>query len=291
MTTCRAPACRTTAAAMSPIGPAPVMSTSSPSTGKLSAECTALPNGSKMAATSGSVPGGWRHTLVAGTATRSAYPPSRSMPMLTVFGHSCRRPARHDRHRPHTMCPSTLTRSPTSTVSTPLPSSTTRPAISWPSTTGGRTALCAHASHDAHVQVGAADARSAARGSAPPPAARRGPAPRAATAPGQPPPSPAPASSAPPLCRAGRGRTASPHAHLGTAAVATQATHRGGRATPARAGPATAAALPGARRRTTRTRPRCRRRARTRGRGCGAASAPPRGSRSPRAPDASRRRP
>ena len=40
---------------MIPIGPAPVMSTSSPSTRKLSAECTALPNGSKIAATSGSI--------------------------------------------------------------------------------------------------------------------------------------------------------------------------------------------------------------------------------------------
>ena len=52
MTTCRAPACRTTAAAMMPIGPAPVISTSSPSTGNDSAVCTALPKGSKMAATS-----------------------------------------------------------------------------------------------------------------------------------------------------------------------------------------------------------------------------------------------
>ena len=40
-----------------PIGPAPVISTSSPSTGKLSAVWTALPKGSKMAATSRSMPG------------------------------------------------------------------------------------------------------------------------------------------------------------------------------------------------------------------------------------------
>ena len=33
---------------MIPIGPAPVMRTSSPSTGKVSAVCTALPNGSKI---------------------------------------------------------------------------------------------------------------------------------------------------------------------------------------------------------------------------------------------------
>ena len=80
ITMLRAPACRTTDAAMTPMGPAPVMRTSSPSTGNASAECTALPNGSKIAATSGSTGSRWRHTLVAGTATYSAKPPSRSTP-------------------------------------------------------------------------------------------------------------------------------------------------------------------------------------------------------------------
>ena len=55
-TTWRAPAWRTTAAAMQPIGPAPVISTSSPSTGNWSAVWTAFPNGSKIAATSASMP-------------------------------------------------------------------------------------------------------------------------------------------------------------------------------------------------------------------------------------------
>jgi hypothetical protein len=55
-TTNRAPAWRTIADAIRPIGPAPVMSTSSPSTGNASAVCTALPNGSKIAATSMSMP-------------------------------------------------------------------------------------------------------------------------------------------------------------------------------------------------------------------------------------------
>ena len=56
-TTWRAPAWRATATAMQPIGPAPVTSTSSPSTGNVSAVWTALPNGSKIAATSSSTPG------------------------------------------------------------------------------------------------------------------------------------------------------------------------------------------------------------------------------------------
>jgi len=49
MTTRRAPARRATAAAIIPIGPAPVTSTSSPTRGNASAVCTALPSGSKMA--------------------------------------------------------------------------------------------------------------------------------------------------------------------------------------------------------------------------------------------------
>ena len=60
------------------------------STGNASDACTALPKGSKMAATSGSTRCGCRHTFVAGTTTSSAKPPSRSMPMLTVLGHSWR---------------------------------------------------------------------------------------------------------------------------------------------------------------------------------------------------------
>ena len=74
-TTYRAPAWRTTAAAMIPIGPAPVISTSSPSTGKESAVCTALPNGSKIDATSRSIVGAWCQTLVIGSARYSAKAP------------------------------------------------------------------------------------------------------------------------------------------------------------------------------------------------------------------------
>ena len=74
-TTWRAPAWRTTAAAMQPIGPAPVTSTSSPSTGNESAVCTALPNGSKIAATSSSIPGQWCQMFVIGSATNSANAP------------------------------------------------------------------------------------------------------------------------------------------------------------------------------------------------------------------------
>ena len=66
MTTKRAPACFATAAAMMPIGPAPVTSTSSPSEGKVNAVWTALPKGSKIAATSRSMSAGCTQTLPAG---------------------------------------------------------------------------------------------------------------------------------------------------------------------------------------------------------------------------------
>ena len=55
ITVYRAAACRATAAAMIPIGPAPVTSTSSPSSGNDSAVCTAFPKGSKIAATSNGI--------------------------------------------------------------------------------------------------------------------------------------------------------------------------------------------------------------------------------------------
>ena len=60
---------------MQPIGPAPVTSTSSPSTGNVSAVCTAFPNGSKIAATSSSTPGQWCQMFVIGSATSSANAP------------------------------------------------------------------------------------------------------------------------------------------------------------------------------------------------------------------------
>ncbi|MNT19242.1 hypothetical protein D3C72_1544940 [compost metagenome] len=47
-TTVRAPAWRATAAAIMPMGPAPVTSTSSPSRSNCCAVCTALPNGSRI---------------------------------------------------------------------------------------------------------------------------------------------------------------------------------------------------------------------------------------------------
>src|SRR5664279_1764112 len=74
-TTNRAPTWRATAAAMSPIGPAPVTSTSSPTSGNDSAVCTALPNGSKIAARSGFMSAGCRHTSLAVAAVSADHMP------------------------------------------------------------------------------------------------------------------------------------------------------------------------------------------------------------------------
>ena len=82
----RAPAWRATAVAMRPIGPAPLMSTSSPRTGNASAVWTALPNGSKIAATSSSMPGQWCQMFVIGRATNSAKAPSRPTPEADGLG-------------------------------------------------------------------------------------------------------------------------------------------------------------------------------------------------------------
>ncbi len=148
ITTCRAPACFATAAAISPIGPAPVISTSSPSTGKDSAVWTALPNGSKIAATSRSTSWVCTHAFCSGSTAYSANAPAVCTPRPIVLAHRCRRPALQLRQVPQTRCPSPLTRSPTFTLVTPAPISTTSPTNSWPTTSGGVIVAAAQSSHD-----------------------------------------------------------------------------------------------------------------------------------------------
>ena len=143
---------------MRPMGPAPVTSTSSPSTSKRSAVWTALPKGSKMAATSSSMPGQWCQTLVMGRATYSAKAPSRPTPRPMLWAQRWRRPARQWRQRPQTTWPSPLTMSPAWKSLTLLPTSTISPTNSWPTTSGGLIVRSAQASQDCDVQVRAADA-------------------------------------------------------------------------------------------------------------------------------------
>ncbi len=80
MTTWRAPQCRAIETAMMPIGPAPVMSTSSPTRLKARAVWVALPNGSRMEAISSSMAFGSLKTLDAGSVRYSANAPGRLTP-------------------------------------------------------------------------------------------------------------------------------------------------------------------------------------------------------------------
>ena len=79
---------------MMPMGPAPVISTSSPTTLNDSAVWVALPNGSRIEAMSSSMAAGSLNTFEAGSAMYSAKQPGRLTPTPTVLRHRCRRPAR-----------------------------------------------------------------------------------------------------------------------------------------------------------------------------------------------------
>ena len=108
----RAPAWRATAMAMSPMGPAPVMSTSSPTKGKAAVRCAPrsrkVEDRAELRSDGGIVVDpdvGLRDDNV------SAKAPSRCTPTDTVWMHICRRPARQLRQMPQTTWPSPETRS------------------------------------------------------------------------------------------------------------------------------------------------------------------------------------
>src|SRR5437762_9789381 len=106
--------------AMQPIGPAPVISTSSPTRSNESAVCTALPNGSKQESTSSEIDGSACQQLSCGIATNSAHAPGRFTPTPCVFGQRCRRPARQLRQCPQVMCPSPRSEEHTSELQSPM---------------------------------------------------------------------------------------------------------------------------------------------------------------------------
>ena len=143
-----APENRHMPAAMVPMSPAPVMSTSSPNRGKASAVWVAFPNGSMMAAKSSGISGLTRTTLDSGMVTYSAKHPSFPMiPTEMVFSHTCPIPLRQLRQCPQTICPSAVTRSPTLKLRTPGPTSATTPTNSCPMVYGGTQCDCDHSSH------------------------------------------------------------------------------------------------------------------------------------------------
>ena len=86
MTMWRAPACLEMGKAMQPIGPAPVISTSSPTRSNESAVWTAFPKGSKQERTSSGIDGSACQQFDCGMATNSAHAPGRFTPTPCVFG-------------------------------------------------------------------------------------------------------------------------------------------------------------------------------------------------------------
>ena len=133
---------------MQPMGPAPVISTSSPSTSNRSVVWTALPKGSKIAATSLSmVSSWWCQTLLIGSTTYSANAPGRFTPTPIVCAHRCRRPAKQLRQRPQTTWPSPLTSQPGWKSITFAPTATISPTNSWPTTIGTGIVFLAQSSH------------------------------------------------------------------------------------------------------------------------------------------------
>ena len=134
MTTRRAPAYLQMPAAMMPMGPAPETSTSSPTSGNISAVWVALPKASKKDTTSSGRLSSMEMTLRAGMQTYSAKAPSRSTPTPTWSLHHWMLPLWQLRQWPQVMWPSPLTRWPTRNPVTPAPSSAISPTYSWPMT-------------------------------------------------------------------------------------------------------------------------------------------------------------
>src|SRR5688572_22571212 len=138
---------RAIATAMMPIGPAPVINTSSPTTLKDSAAWVALPSGSSIEAISSEMPAGSRNTFEAGSTMYSAKQPGRSTPTPWELRHRWRRPARQLRQWPQVMWPSPETRSPTASPRTSLPVATISPQYSWPTCIGTGIVRRAQSSH------------------------------------------------------------------------------------------------------------------------------------------------
>ena len=93
-TTFLAPAKRQIAVAMVPIRPAPVMRTSSPSSGNESAVWVAFPNGSMIATKSSGMRESTFTTFDAGRLRYSAKAPLRFTPTPMEFSQMCSRPRR-----------------------------------------------------------------------------------------------------------------------------------------------------------------------------------------------------
>ena len=144
---------------MMPIGPAPVISTSSPSTSNESAVCTALPNGSKIAATSRSIAVGvmpdvgHRQGDVLGERARAVHADALGVLAEVPAAGQAVAAAAAD-HVP--LAADDVARD--GSRSTFEPTSTISPTNSWPTTIGTGIVFACPGVPVVDVQVGAADA-------------------------------------------------------------------------------------------------------------------------------------
>ena len=127
--------------ASSPIGPAPVTSTRSPAvTPAFRHAQIPTDSGSISAPTSSDMPSGSANAKSSWIVTKSANAPSvGGLAKKATSRHRLYRPARHSRQRAQGTPGSRHTRSPTACLVTSAPTPTTRPADSWPSTSGAFT--------------------------------------------------------------------------------------------------------------------------------------------------------
>ena len=139
-----APAAAANAALSSPIVPGPQTRTRRPGAAKAAeAARQALPPGSTRAPTVSSIPDGSRCRLDAGTITCSASAPAQPMiPTSCLSAQMCQRPARHREHRPQPSMVSPVTRRPSHSSGTPVPTADTTPHHSCPGRTGNRVFPC-----------------------------------------------------------------------------------------------------------------------------------------------------
>ena len=139
-TVTRPPHARATCAAINPIAPGPITSTSSPgrTARGSSSELQTHASGSDRAAASSGSRSGTRCRLRAGSTNRGANPPSTCVPIERRCAHTLSLPARQYSHTPQVeKNVSTATRAPSHPSSTPSPSSATTPHTSCPIVTGG----------------------------------------------------------------------------------------------------------------------------------------------------------
>ena len=148
ITTWRAPAWRTTAAAMMPIGPGAgdqdVLADDLERERGVDGVAERVEDRGHVRLDAVLVDARrWRPAARRTRRTRRRRPPRAR----ACRAHRWRRPAMQLRQRPQTRWPSPLTSSPVAMPSTLVPISTTSPTNSWPTTSGVGTVCCAQASH------------------------------------------------------------------------------------------------------------------------------------------------